>query len=275
MTIERTVINSPWRRVAAVLYSRPRDSKVFGSVDIDVTRMEKFIAEKRAGGLKITLTHLILLGLARGIRDKVPAFNAYVRRGNIIGRTQLDASLSVLIPATGEMSAVKVTHLERMSLQELSEFLSAQLRDMRSEYEDPTARMRDRIAAIPWPFRGWVVGAASFLTMGLGLHLPFLGLSNDRFGCFLLSNIGSIGLDVGYPALFPNSNLTMVINMGRVKTQPEFVNGVFIPKNVLTLSAAIDHRLVDGAHIGKLFMFMKQIAAKPEMLVEESRSGGV
>ncbi|MBP6185598.1 MAG: 2-oxo acid dehydrogenase subunit E2 [Saprospiraceae bacterium] len=264
------MINSPWRRVAAVLYTRPRESKVFGSVDLDVTVLEQFIAEKRAGGLKITLTHVLLLGLARGIRDKVPEFNTFVRRGSIIQRPQLDASLSVLIPGSGEMSALKVPHLEQLTLSNLAEFLSKQLRDMRSEYEDPTAKIRDKLAAIPWPFRGWVVGFASFLTMNLGLHLPGLGLSNDRFGCFLLSNIGSIGLDVGYPALFPNSNLTMVVNMGQVQTKPVFEKGAFVPKRIITISAAIDHRLVDGVHIGKLFMHMKQIVATPALLDDPS-----
>ena len=34
-----------------------------------------------------------------------------------------------------------------------------------------------------------------------------LGLSKDSFGSALVSNIGSLGLDYGIPALMPASNL--------------------------------------------------------------------
>jgi len=258
--------DTPWRRVASVLYSRPRDSKIFGSVDLDVTALEAYVAEKRNTGLRVTLTHVILLAFARGISEKVPEFNTFVRRGRILARPRLDASLSVLIRDRDEMSNVKVPAVDTLTLEELSIYVAGQVLATQQGEEAAALHLKHRLAALPWPLRGWLVRLVAWLTLDLGLDLSGLGLHNDRFGCFLLSNIGSIGLDLGYPALFPGSNLSLVVTMGAVNTKPAYLDGVLQPRRVLTLSAAMDHRLVDGLHGGRLFQYLKKVAAEPSLL---------
>ena len=50
----------------------------------------------------------------------------------------------------------------------------------------------------------------------LGLSFPGIGLSAHNLGSFVLTNIGSIGLDVAFPALMPTSNVAIVVVMGGV-----------------------------------------------------------
>ncbi len=58
-------VNTSWRKVAASIYKKPTDSKIFGSVELDVTDLEQYITQKRKEGLKITLTHIFTLAVAR------------------------------------------------------------------------------------------------------------------------------------------------------------------------------------------------------------------
>jgi len=51
--MSRSNLNNEWRRVAASVYRNLVDSKIFGSVEIDVTDLEAFISVKRKGGIKI------------------------------------------------------------------------------------------------------------------------------------------------------------------------------------------------------------------------------
>jgi len=51
--MSRSNLNNEWRRVAASVYRKPVDSKIFGSVEIDVTDLEAFISVKRKEGIKI------------------------------------------------------------------------------------------------------------------------------------------------------------------------------------------------------------------------------
>ena len=96
--------NSNWRKVASTIYKKPTDSKIFGIVELDVTELEKYVAQKRKEGVKTTLTYLITIIIGRGIRQEVPELNTYVKRGKIIQRKQVDATVSVLLPG-GQMGS--------------------------------------------------------------------------------------------------------------------------------------------------------------------------
>lgn len=256
-------LDTSWRRVASALYRRPREGKVFGSVELDITRIEQYIGSLREKGIKTTLTHLLFLAIARAIDEEVPELNARVCRGRIVARPRLEGAISVLLPHSREMSAVKIREPHRMDLATLSSVLAQKIQHTRQGGGDGTRDLKEKLARIPWPFRGWLIRFIGWLTIDLGLHIPVLGLRDDRFGCFLLSNIGTLGLDVGYPSLFPNANVSIVVTMGAAKVRPAYSNGQWLPRRMITLSAALDHRLVDGVHGGKLFSYLKRFAADP------------
>jgi pyruvate dehydrogenase E2 component (dihydrolipoamide acetyltransferase) len=258
-------INSDWRKVAAAIYKKPADAKIFGSVELDVTDLEDYVTRKRREGLKITLTHLFTLIVARGISEAVPELNCYVRRGNIVQRDQVDAMVSVLL-ADGSMSSVKVEHADRLSLAESVEAISHGIKASRGGDENRTMKMKGFMGRIPWPFRTWIFNLVKLLTIKWGISLPALGLSSNNFGSFVMTNIGSIGLDTGYPALFPISNVSFVFVMGGINKKPVVVKDRIEIRRIMTISSAMDHRTVDAMHGGRLFRYIKRMVKEPELL---------
>lgn len=257
-------LNNDWRLLAAAVYRKPRDSKIYGSVTFDVTDVEAFVKAKRREGLKITLTHIFLLAFARGIREAAPEFNTYVRRGSILPRAGVDVSLTVI---TGQqLTSVKVVGADRLTLPELSHYLQEEIPRARKQHDAPAGRAKNLIARMPWPLRQWIVDLVRWLSIDLGIPLPFLGVSPESFGTFVLSNLGSIGIDVGYAALAPFSNVALVITQGRVSTQPAVVNGQIVPRRMITCSAVIDHRVADAAHAGRLFAHVRGVLRAVEGL---------
>jgi len=255
-------LNNEWRRVAASVYRKPVDSKIFGFVEIDVTDLEVFISEKRKEGLKITMTHFFTLAVARALKNDVPELNCFIRRGNVIQRKQVDAMVSVLVKDS-EMSSVRVPNADQISLNELVDVFNEAVQNSRKGDENSTMRMKGFLGKIPWPFRGWFFGLLKFMTVTLGISIPSIGLTADNFGSFVISNIGSIGLDTGFPALFPVSNVAMVFVMGVVSKKPVVVDDRVVIRRMISLSCAFDHRLVDAIHGGKLFKSMKQSVRNP------------
>lgn len=258
--------NTEWRKVAAAVYHKPVDSKIFGSVELDVTELEQYITQKRQEGLKITLTHILLLAIARAFRDEVPEFNCYIRRGSVVPRDQISASLSVLIHRDTQMGSVLVNQADQLNLRQLSTFLETEIAHSRKGKEHKTMQLKSILAAIPWPFRGWILGFLKRISIDWGFYMPALGISPNNFGSFVLSNIGSVGLDMGFPALLPSSNVSVVLVMGSVNTKPGVVNGQVVPRRIMNLGAALDHRVVDAMHGGKLFRYIKRIIRNPEVL---------
>ena len=260
--------NSEWRKVAAAIYKKPVDSKLFGSVEIDVTDLEIYISEKRKQGLKITLTHIFLLIVARALKFEVPQLNAYIKRGNVVEREHIDAMVSVL-KEDSQMSQIKISDADTLTLSELTAIMNNEIINTKKGMENKTMKMKAVLASFPWPLRGWVFKFIRWITIDLGLSFPSIGLSANNFGAFVLTNIGSIGLDTGYPALFPTSNVAIVLVMGGVSKKPVVIDDQIVIRRILSLTAALDHRVVDAIHGGKLFKYIKQVVRNPKVLEEK------
>lgn len=258
-------LNTDWRKTAAAIYHKPKDSKIYGAVEIDVTELESYVSKKRREGLKITLTHIFTLAVARAIKNEVPELNCYFKRGNIVQRDQVDAMVSVLVKDI-EMSSVRINNVDQLNLTELAEKLSKGIKEIRTGLESDTMQMKNKLARIPWPLRHWIINIIKWLTVHLGISMPSVGLNSDNFGSFVITNIGSLGLDTGYPSLFPISNVAMVFVLGGVSKKPVVINDKIEIRRIINLSATLDHRLVDGIHGGKLFKVLKEFARNPEKL---------
>lgn len=264
----REKLNTDWRKVSAALYQKPVDSKIFGAVELDVTELEKFVHDKRKEGLKITLTHIFTLAVARALRDEVPELNCFIRRGNVVHRKNIDAMISVLIQ-DNEMSSVKIENVDTMNLEELAINLGNAIKETRSGMENNTMQMKSTIARIPWPFRTWIFKLLKALTVKWGLSIPSIGMTANNFGSFAITNIGTLGLDLGFPALFPVSNVAMVFVMGGISKKPVVIDNKVEIRRIITLSTALDHRIVDAVHGGRLFRYLKVMIRKPEVLLEK------
>ncbi|MBN2348888.1 MAG: 2-oxo acid dehydrogenase subunit E2 [Bacteroidales bacterium] len=259
-------LNSEWRKIAATIYKKPTDSKIYGQADIDVTDLEKFISEKRKDGLKITLTHVFVSIISRGLKSAVPELNCFVRRGKFVARPSVDAMVSVL-KADGEMGSVKVQHADTLNLAAIEEILKKEINKSRKGDENKTMQSKNILASIPWPFRNWFFGLYSTLTLNWGVSIPFLGLSANSFGSFLLTNIGSIGLDTGFPALLPSANIPFVMVMGGIKKKPVVINDNIVIRRIMSLTVVMDHRITDASQAGRLLRFLKQQMSHPEELL--------
>lgn len=260
-------LNSGWRKVASTIYRRPGDSKIFGSVEMDITELEEYIAQKRKTGIKATLTHIFILATARALRSEVPELNTYIHRGNVKLRESVDVMVSVLLKES-QMGSVLIKDADKLTLSELIKVMNEEVKQARQGQENKTMKMKDKLALLPWPFRGWLYRMLKTITFDWGVSIPALGLSANSFGSCVVSNIGSVGLDMGYPALFPSSNVSFVLIMGGVNRKPAVVNEQIVPRTILSLGAALDHRVVDASHGGVLFKYLKKIVQNPELLDE-------
>jgi len=268
MNVSSDQLNTDWRKVASSIYRKPRDSKIYGSVDLDITELEKFIALKRKEGIKTTLTHIMTLIIGRALRQEVPQLNAYIKRGKVVKRKSVDAMVSILLKGD-EMGSVIIENTDNLTIAELSDNIADKIKQSRGGDENSAMQSKYMLSSVPWPFRYWLFNIYKILTIDWGISFPWLKLSSDSFGSYNVSNIGTLGLDTGYAALLPSSNLSIVLIIGKVYKKPVVINDKIVPRKVFTLSATLDHRVVDGSHGGKLFRFIKYMIKNPHLLEQK------
>lgn len=259
-------LNSEWRRVASTIYKKPTDSKILGAAEIDVTDLEDFITKQRKNKLKITLTHAFVLIVAKALKTEAPELNTFVRRGKIVPRKSIDAAVSVLM-ADESMTSIVIPEADTMNFAQLADFLRKEIVNSRKGDERTEMESKNLLANVPWPFRNWLYAIYSTITLKWGITVPGLGLDANSFGSFLISNIGTLGLDSGFPALLPSSNLSFVLVLGGVKKKPVVINDEIVIRKMMPITAVVDHRVSDAQSAGKVYRYIKYMIKHPEELL--------
>jgi pyruvate dehydrogenase E2 component (dihydrolipoamide acetyltransferase) len=260
--------NTPWRVTAAAIYTAPSDSRVYGSLDIDVTDAKRFMDAKRNAGVKITMVHLTTAVIARAIAFDVPELNCFIRRGSVVGRRRLNVMVPVMLDSHSGVTSVLVKDAHARPVSELAMDIRELAKKSRSGSESKASKNKYLLNSIPWPLRRFVFKFLKWLSVDLGVELRPLGLSSDSFGSFIVSDIGSFGLTTGMAALFPAAKIPAVVIMGKMEEKPVVQDGEIVIRTILPLTGTFDHRIVDGMQIGKLGRAVHRNFARPEWLDE-------
>lgn len=267
MLLRMDQFNTPWRVTSAAIYTTPTDSRVYGTLDIDVTDAKGFMKQKREAGTKITMVHLATAVLARAVAFDVPEMNCFIRRGAVVGRKRLDVMVPVAMGEEGVTSVI-IRDAHARTVTSIAEEISSKAQRARAGNESKAAQNKYLLNRIPWPFRRPVFRLLKWITIDMGLEIKALGLSADSFGSFVVSDIGSHGLATGMTALMPAAKVPAVIVLGKIEEKPVVRDGEIVVRTILPLTGTFDHRIVDGAQIGKLARGIKRNFRKPEWLDE-------
>ena len=260
--------NTPWRVTSAAIYTTPTDSRVYGTLDIDVTAAKKFIDRKRAEGVKITMVHMATAVLARAMAFDAPEMNCFIRRGAVVGRKHIDVMVPVQVGGETGVTAAIIRNAHARSVSDIAAEIREKASRSREGEEIKAAQNKYLLNRIPWPLRRPVFRLLKWITVDMGVEIRALGLSAHSFGSFVVSDIGSFGLNTGMTALMPAAKVPCVVVLGKIEEKPVVRKGEIVVRTILPLTGTFDHRIVDGMQIGKLARGLKRAFRKPEWLDE-------
>ena len=260
--------NTPWRVTSAAIYTTPTDSRVYGTLDIDVTDAKRYLDEQRRAGNKITMVHLATAVLARAIAFDVPEMNCFIRRGAVVGRENMDVMVPVSVGGDSGVTATIIRDAHARPVSDIAAEIRKKAAESRDGGEIKAAQNKYLLNRFPWPLRRPVFRLLKWITVDMGVEIQSLGLSAHSFGSFVVSDIGSFGLNTGMTALMPAAKVPCVIVLGKIEEKPVVKNGEVVIRTVLPLTGTFDHRIVDGMQIGKLARGIKRNFRKPEWLDE-------
>lgn len=260
---------SSWRRISVATWRAPNDPTVYGSLKINFSKGEEFLARLNEGAAqKITVTHLVAKALALTLK-KYPDLNAVIRWRKIYVRQSVDIFLQVAIEGDGEgvkadLSGVKIDRCDEKSLEEIAFELKKRAGGVRKK-EDPHFRATFNLLKwIPDFLLGWVVRVMGFLIHNLRMASPRLGLPADPFGSAMVTSVGMFRVPPGFAPLVPLSRVGIVVCIGEVKDQPWVVEGKVEAAKILDLKFTFDHRLMDGLTGARMAHYFKSLLEEPQ-----------
>ncbi|MDY0276904.1 MAG: 2-oxo acid dehydrogenase subunit E2 [Acholeplasma sp.] len=90
-------------------------------------------------------------------------------------------------------------------------------------------------------------------------------LAEIQNGTFTITNFGSVGVSYGTPVI--NYPEVGILGVGKISKKPVVVGNEIKIGNVLPLSIAVDHRIIDGADAGRFLLRVKELLANPELML--------
>ena len=252
------------RRLAIASFRPSHDGRVYTRLAVDASPALDYIADTRArSGVQVTLTHVVAAALARGLRD-VPETRARVVLGRAVPLDDCAISFTVDVDGGTDLAPVRVDGVDRLSPAEVAALLRPAVAVVRSQ-QDPAHNAGARWARrLPWWGLRAGLGVAGFVFSGLGR--PAFGQRAFPLGAALVSNVGGLGLDEAFLAPLPMARVPLYLAIGAVRDAPMVVDGELVVRPQVVLVATGDHRLIDGAHAGKLVRIVRELLADPYRL---------
>jgi pyruvate dehydrogenase E2 component (dihydrolipoamide acetyltransferase) len=93
------------------------------------------------------------------------------------------------------------------------------------------------------------------------------GLGPDELsgGTFTISNLGMMGVD-SFDAII-NAPQAGILALGRVRTVPEWQDGAWEPRRVISATLSVDHRVADGADGARFLESLQEVLLDWELLL--------
>lgn len=253
-----------YRKIAIASWRHPRDPSTYSWVDLPVGAVEEFLA-KVGGEIKPTLTHFVALVMADCVRRQSD-FNRFLRAGKLYPRLSTDAFITTLIrdKKGKDLSGFVLRDILSMPIAEVAK-KSAEKADRLKRGEDPVMEsVRKRVEFLPSFLLKPIFAVQEFFAYRLNLNPTWIGMPKDRFGSFMVSNIGALGLERGLIPLSPYTRCPIIIGIGKPREAPVVRDGEIRVERVVTISLTFDHRYADGAQGALVMRRFEKIFANPE-----------
>ncbi len=254
-----------WRKIAAATWRRPSDPQIYGDMELDATAVLEFIEEARsATGVPLTITHLVGKAVAYALAENID-LNVKLRGRHFVSREGVDVFFIVSAEKGSELSGVKVAGADRKAVVEIARELAERAARIRSGDDVELGKTKKVIGSTPVKLLGLTTRLAAWLTTDLGLDLKRFGLPREPFGSAMVSSVGMFGIQHAYAPLSPYYRFPFLILVGEVAPKPVVVgDGKIEARPMVSLSATMDHRYLDGFHAARLATSAREYLEDPK-----------
>jgi pyruvate dehydrogenase E2 component (dihydrolipoamide acetyltransferase) len=264
--IKKTDVSS-FRKIAIGTWQTAYDPSVYGTMEIRMDEAMKYIAEFRARtGKRITVSHLMAKAMG-AVFQEVPDANAVLRWNRVYLRKRIGAFFQVVMTDEGagktDLSGATIYDIEQKSLFQIQDEFQAKVDKVRARKDEALESTRKTFLSIPYIFLNRFLKILGFFSFQMNLDLRWAGIPNDPFGSCMITNVGTLGLDVAFVPLVPYSHVPILLAVGAVKDEAVVEDGQIVIRKIMRVNATFDHRFIDGFHAATMSRVLRKWLEHP------------
>jgi pyruvate/2-oxoglutarate dehydrogenase complex dihydrolipoamide acyltransferase (E2) component len=258
---------SAFRKIAIGTWRTVGDPSVYGTIELRMDRALEYIAAFTAKtGRRTTVTHLVAKAAAAALRA-TPEANAILRFNSLYLREDVGVFFQVAMTDQGsdaiDLSGLVIHDVDKKSLVQICDEFQERVELVRLRKDREFERTRQGMRRVPGVLLRWSLRVMSFFAYTLNLNPTILGVPRDAFGSIMITNVGSLGLDVAYPPLVPYSRVPILMAIGAVRDGPVAEDGRVVVGKVMNVSVTFDHRFIDGVHAASMAKILRTWMLEP------------
>jgi pyruvate dehydrogenase E2 component (dihydrolipoamide acetyltransferase) len=253
-----------WRKITSATWGHPNDPQIYGDLELDATNVLAFIDHAReADGVRLSVTHMVGKAIAYGLGEN-PDLNVHMHGNYFIQNPTVDIFFIVSTDNGAELDGVKVSRADEKPVVDIARELSDRAGRIRSGDDAELGKTKKVIGSTPRRLLGLSMRTAAWLTTDKEMDLKKYGLPRQPFGSAMVSSVGMFGIQHAYAPLSPYYRIPFLVLVGEVAEKPAVVEGQVVARPLLTVSATMDHRYVDGFHAAKLARSVRSYLEDPK-----------
>lgn len=261
---------SPIFAVSPYLMKTRNTSQNFIADAIEITEMERYIAEKRAAGLKnFGILHVLLAAYVRACA-KYPGLNRFIAGQKIFTR---DREIEVNMTIKKEMSTdspdtvIKVAFDPADTAEIVYDRFNAKVQEVK---DAPLNTGFDKLAGAFNLIPGLALKFFVFLLQALdyfGLLPRFLTRLSPFHGSMYITSMASLGIPPIYHHLYDFGNVPVFVSFGKKRRVYETRrDGSVVRRKYIDWNIVTDERIVDGFYFASCMRYLRNLLDDPWQL---------
>ena len=252
--------------IMPLMYPNRCDNEAFMTLHINLEKTEEYIKRKNKENPdnKIAIFEIIIAATLKAIKLR-PHMNRFIANNTMYQRNELTAAFTVKknFRDDGEETLARVVADDKDTLDTINKKVMDQI-EFCKNYEDDSTKAMNFIKKLPGKhFIGWL--ARLLDKHGL---MPKSVIATDPYQCtVVLTNLGSIGMNIGYHHLMNWGTNSIFIVVGKKKKRAHYdKDGNITMRREIALSLTIDERISDGFYYARSLRLLKRLIENPELL---------
>ena len=265
----RRVRNSDPTNVIIPFIMRDRnDSEVFFDAEVDISKIDELVREKRKNGEEARLLDYIIAIIVRTI-SQYPRMNRFIAgrrcfaRDNILISMVIKRELNINTPET----AVKFEFDPRSTVDDISKRIDEVIEKTKAKDDQNSAdklmKSLNKLPRFLFSFAIWFMRFTDFY----GILPKSVHNASPFHTSVFITNMGSIGAEPIYHHIYNFGSTSLFIAMGNRRKQRVIgKEGKITERKIMKLRFVADERIADGYYLSVALKYFTNLFEHPEIL---------
>lgn len=232
------------RKLAIASWRAPREGNIYGKLRLDCTQANAYLEWlRKTTGEKVTITHLVGVATGRALRIET-SLNGHIVMGKYKQYETVDLSFLVQLDGGRDLAQVKVSDIDKKSVDEVAAELRQRAERLRAGEDDAFEKSKGLIKIMPTWLLRHMLSMTGFLTTSVGIGA--FGQKKHPFGAAIITSVGMLGVDEGFAPPTPFARVPLYVLVTTVRDEPVALDGKVVIRPCVVITATLDHRFVDG-----------------------------